>query len=120
MEASMIRWRNWLPIAFCLGLMPPAAGAMEFRAENLPDNKAMIEMTGRIVIGDDRRLHEFVGGLPGHLRVVGVALDSLGGNLYEASLMARTLRGSGVTTGVRARASCASACFLIFAAGTKR
>ena len=49
-----------------------------------------------------------------------VELDSPGGSVAEGAALARLVRAAGLTTIVRAKATCASACFLPFAAGSLR
>lgn len=49
-----------------------------------------------------------------------ITLDSPGGALNDAMAMARLIRQHGLSTSVRADATCASSCPLILAGGTKR
>lgn len=49
-----------------------------------------------------------------------ITLDSPGGALNDAMAMARLIRQHGLSTSVRANATCASSCPLILAGGTKR
>jgi hypothetical protein len=82
-----------------------------------PD-RGIIIGKGEIEIGDDEKLHRFVGGLSAKTVLNGIVLDSPGGNYSEGVKLATTIRNTGLTTG--AVDTCASACFLMFAAGTKK
>lgn len=98
------------------------AEAMQFSTlpvDNDPD-QVVIGATGEIIPGDLDRLAAYVGALPSASRILGFTLDSPGGNLAEASKIARTFRRIGATVGVLGQAKCVSACFLIFAAGAKK
>jgi hypothetical protein len=96
----------------------PRAGAMNFKRLAPHDPKVVIAASGEIVPGDDRKLHDFVAALPNDVTVVGIILDSPGGNLLEGVRLAATVQNSHIQTG--AVKMCASACFLIFAAGTEK
>ena len=93
------------------------AQAMDFLAQPLPDRSAdtLIVATGEIRPGDDEKLHRFVGALPGTAKLIGIVLSSPGGNLLEGVRLAASIRSTGTATGVSGE--CASACFLVFAAG---
>ncbi len=77
-------------------------------------------MTGPIHAGDDARFRLFLLDSPSDQRIAAFAPDSGGGNLLEAERMAARLRSGGANVVVRDRTICASACFLLFAAGKHR
>src|SRR5689334_9175560 len=96
-----------------------SADAMDFRLNPMDGTKqAVISAVGEIEPGDDEKLHRFVGALPASTVLVGIALNSPGGNLSEGVRLAATVRNSGLRT--EAIGTCASACFLVFAAGTTK
>lgn len=103
-----------------LVLTPCAGQAMDFAfspLEHEPD-RGVIAAAGEIRRGDDEKLHALVAALPGNTVLLGITLSSPGGNLGEGVRLATTIRNTGLATG--AHGTCASACFLLFAAGTKR
>lgn len=55
-----------------------------------------------------------------HPAINTVTLDSPGGSVSAAADLAERIRNRGMTTVVEADAKCASACFMLFAAGTQR
>ncbi|HEY4252554.1 MAG TPA: ATP-dependent Clp protease proteolytic subunit [Roseomonas sp.] len=93
---------------------------MEFSALDISDNGVVLGATGAIRAGDDQRLHELVGRLPAGSRLTGLFLNSQGGSVVEAARIAQTVRNSNLPTAVGDIGVCASACFLIFAAGPQR
>lgn len=101
-------------------LTPYAGKAMSFTFDPLEGkpNRGAIIAKGDIQPGDDEKLHGFVAALPGNTVLNGILLSSPGGNLMEGVRMATTIRNTGLTTA--AVGTCASACFLMFAAGTRR
>ena len=109
----------WLPYLVALSLVPSTGFGMEF-SKQVVDQGTILSATGPINIGDDQRLHDFVGGLPRSTKLVGIVLISEGGNLLEGTRMGRTVRSSGLFTLVPQDSVCASACFLMFAAGRSR
>ena len=104
-----------------IGMYCGQAYGMQFTAIPLDEpGKVLIAAVGEIIPGDLDRLAAYVGTLPAADRIVGFALDSPGGNVVEASKIANAIRLAQATVGVMGQAKCASACFLIFAAGGKR
>jgi hypothetical protein len=95
---------------------------MQFATIPLDGNPGavVIGAVGEIIPGDLDRLLAHAGGLPPTARVLGFALDSPGGNLVEAEKIAYLVRSLQTIVFVVGQARCASACFLIFAAGAKR
>jgi len=105
--------------ALALGTVAPV-GAMEFAQKPLSDGSAFLVATGAIQTGDDEKLHSFVTAMPKSLKLVGIVLNSRGGNLAEGLCLASTIHNSALTTAVASEGLCASACFLMFAAGKHR
>ncbi len=97
-----------------------SARAMNFFTVNTADGRLLLVAEGEIKEGDDRRLHDFVARLPGQTKLFAVGLDSPGGNLREGVYLANSIHSTGLPTIVSSRGMCASACFLMFAAGSTR
>ena len=108
-------------LTVAISLWASGAQAMQFSTLPLDDpGKVVIGAVGEIIPGDLNRLGAYVGGFPSTVRIIGFALDSPGGNLDEAIKIANALRRIQATVGVLGQAKCASACFLIFAAGSTK
>jgi len=85
---------------------------------NLQDDRVEISISGNIAPGDADLLQTRIkeandAGKP----VTSVRLNSAGGNLLEGARLADVVRSAKVSTNVGQNATCASACFLVFAAG---
>jgi hypothetical protein len=96
------------------------AVAMEFRRVPLDGGQIIIVASGQIRDGDDRRLHEFAAGLSGTDKILGIALNSPGGSVVEAEKLVTTILNTKLGTLVVRGNVCASACFLLFAAGRQK
>lgn len=109
-------------VATSVGLLLTSvdANAMEFTLETSKarPNERSIVATGRVEPGDSEKLYRLVAGLPGTTVLISVALSSPGGDLLEGVRLATTIRNTRLTT--TASDVCAAACFLMFAAGTRR
>lgn len=81
----------------------------------LSEDGQSIALRGPFGMGAARRFEQIVEKAPQLRRVV---LDSPGGRLYEAHRIATAVRLRGLQT--RASGDCASACTLVFVAGTRR
>ena len=103
-----------------LAAVPLPAKAMDFFTVPARDGKLLLVAEGEIKEGDDKRLHEFVAALPAQTKLWAIGLDSPGGNLREGVYLAGSIHSSGLPTIVSSRGMCASACFLMFAAGSPR
>jgi hypothetical protein len=79
-----------------------------------------VTVSGSIEQGDEFKFQDFIKAA-GAGRVTTLRLDSGGGNIGSAGVMAHLIRGAGMTTLVdAARNKCASACTILFAAGVRR
>jgi hypothetical protein len=95
------------------------AQALELRRVAVePSPLVVISAAGPIVPGDGARLRTFLAALPRSDRLYGFAVDSPGGNIFEAEQIAVLIRGHSIL--VPAGGQCASACFLLFAAAAHR
>jgi len=84
------------------------------------NGKTWVMVNGIIKPGDRIRLVDLLDSLSRARRFMGFILNSDGGNVVEASKIARGARSLGVTTYVADNYECSSACFLIWAAGKYR
>jgi hypothetical protein len=88
----------------------------------LTERGALIDLKGDIVRDDANTVETLIRAAQANHRVVqGLRLDSPGGNLIGGIRLARLIRGHGdLSTIVFYGATCASACFLVFAAGREK
>jgi hypothetical protein len=96
------------------------AGAAEIRCA-VARSMTTISITGEIALGDAGRLRSAIeratdAGYP----VSEIRLDSIGGNVFEGVKIVRLLDSANVNTNVAFGATCASVCFLAFAAGVEK
>jgi hypothetical protein len=97
------------------------AKAAEIKAVPVKDGRILIEVTGEILSGDSDKFSQTVkqandaGKFVANLR-----LNSEGGSLLEGVKLAEAVRFGKMSTNVGKRAVCASACFLVFAAGSTK
>ena len=107
-----------LAVAFLA--MTPAYDAT-IKSANTKDGRVVVSISGEIAQGDNDELKRQIkqanagGKLANSLR-----LDSIGGNLVEGVLLSETVRYAKMTANVGMNATCASACFLVFAAGAAK
>jgi len=101
-----------------LALSVSLAAAAEIKSFSLKDDRVEISISGNITPGDADLLKARIkeANDSGKL-VTSLWLNSDGGNLLEAVRIADAVKFAKMTTNVGRSATCASACFLIFAAG---
>jgi hypothetical protein len=85
------------------------------------DGKVIVSLVGEISDGDADTLKSIIKSAndSGHI-VSAIRLDSPGGNLLEGSNLAGIVRFGKIATSVISGAKCASACFIVFAAGSPK
>lgn len=105
-----------------LALFSAQASAAEFSTQYYKDTKtARIDMIGDIQYRDNLKLALLVADATRKgYKVLGLRLNSSGGNVVGSVATAIFVRENNMTTSVIAGASCGSACFYIWAAGVKR
>jgi hypothetical protein len=108
-----------LAAAMSVGLASSAT-ALQFSRVPLQGGGIVIQATGPIIAGDMERLEAFLHSLPVTDRVFGYALDSPGGDVGEAEKFANFVHQLDTTVGVLRGSKCASACFLVFAAASRK
>jgi hypothetical protein len=104
-------------ILLCLGIPLQAAQGLEYRRVPLQDNRVIIHMSGGLEKGDRQKLEVFLQGMPSTDLIMGYSLNSPGGFLTEAELVAEVIAATDTYVMVFKGHVCASACFLLFAAG---
>jgi len=80
------------------------------------DQRTILALSGKIDAGDGQKFTRLLAAAPAD-HTVTVNLGSTGGLIGEALKIATIVRSKGISTRVEGNAICASACFLIFAAG---
>ena len=101
--------------AFLLQAAPIAAA--EVTSDRNPDGSGLVRLAGVILPGDDAKIAAALAREP---RPRGIALASLGGNVEAALAIGTIVRKEGLRTSVAAHGICASACGLVWLAGTTR
>jgi len=98
----------------------PASGA-EVKRHVTADGTVAISIAGEIVEGDAEALRlEIQRAQLANYPISEIQLNSIGGSLYEGTSLARVVRAASLNTRVAERNICASACFLVFAAGSTK
>ncbi|MBV9654172.1 MAG: hypothetical protein JOZ42_06375 [Acetobacteraceae bacterium] len=100
-----------------LPLASGAARALTFEPGRTADGRPTLALQGPIRPGDAERFRAALARAPDVSLFV---LNSPGGAVLDGRDIARTIRARGGSTLVPARAVCASACFLLFAAGREK
>ncbi len=101
-------------------LLPQAAFAMRFAYYPVSGtgSAGILAASGEVRLGDDEQLHAALRALPPGARLAALSLDSPGGDLEEGLRMATSVREAQLPTMVGDGAKCASACVIVFAAGS--
>jgi hypothetical protein len=105
----------WLSLG--CGLVHPTLAA-DFKSTAAKDGRVLVILSGEIIEGDSDALKAAIKSANdvGKL-VANIRLNSEGGSLLEGVKLADAVRFAKISTNVGNNATCASACFLIFAAG---
>ena len=100
--------------------LPQAAFAMRFAYCPAPGagGAGILAASGEVRLGDDEQLHAALRALPPGTRLAALSLDSPGGDLEEGLRLATSVREARLPTMVGDGAKCASACVIVFAAGS--
>jgi hypothetical protein len=100
------------------GAMATQAMAATLKPSMMKDGRVVILISGEIKEGDSDAFKAAVKAANDAGKLVSsVRLNSPGGNLYEGAKLVDAVRFGKMATNVGHAATCASACFLIFAAG---
>ena len=108
------------PLALALAallLQAVPAVAADVTQARTADGSGLVRLSGVILPGDDAKLAAVLAQEP---RPRGIELASLGGNVEAALATGSLVRKAGLRTSVAAHGICASACGLVWLAGTTR
>jgi hypothetical protein len=108
---------------FCvLCLIPRAhrAHAMQFEQVQISPTDIIIGGRGQVISGDKGRFDQTLAAIPPGHQVVALAVDSPGGNVEEAKLLAAAVHARRLTVVIPHNSKCASACFLLLVASPHR
>jgi ATP-dependent protease ClpP protease subunit len=95
--------------------------AAYIRSSISSEGKVVLFLDGKIETGDATTFKNLIRGANAANRLVsGIRLNSPGGSLAEGVALADIIRYGKIATVVPAGAQCASACFLVFAAGPEK
>jgi hypothetical protein len=114
-------FRLWAAAIFSIATLAiPATNAAQIDYLKI-NGSITISITGEIVVGDAKALKSAINratdaGHPIHE----IELNSVGGNVREGVMMVRLIHGANLNTNVTFGATCASVCFLAFAAGAEK
>ncbi|TAI65086.1 hypothetical protein [Bradyrhizobium sp. Leo170] len=98
-----------------------AATAAELNSVTLKDDVTIIALSGDVAGGDTEAAEALIKTANDSNRLISaVRLDSPGGSLSEAVQLANLIRRAKLPTIVAAGSRCASACFIVFAAGIEK
>ena len=105
-----------LAVAATLTVAVPCSAA-DIRSVTAPSGGTGLALSGIIAPGDDAKLAAALATVPRPRRL---SLESLGGNVQAALALGEIVRREGLATTVPSRGVCASACGLVWLAGTPR
>jgi hypothetical protein len=98
------------------GMMVDGSQAATF-VRIVHSNHTMLALNGDITLGDAEQFQDIVMAPDGGHPITAIVLNSPGGNLVASVALAKLVRERNFITIVGPGATCASACFLVFAAG---
>jgi hypothetical protein len=98
-----------------------AAHAAELNSFQTQKRNTVVTLAGEIAAGDSQSLNRIIQGSDEANRsVTEIRLNSPGGSLAEAAKLAGIIRHGKIATILPPGARCASACFIVFAAGNEK
>jgi hypothetical protein len=107
--------------ALILAASSPSSFSAVLTSHVSKEGKAIIDLNGAITSGDSDRLQQLIKGANDSGKIVsGIRLNSQGGNVLEGAKLADAIRFAKIASVVSNGATCASACFLAFAAGVDK
>ena len=101
-------------------LLTTPASAMTFRSVTTADGRTLIIAEKAIGPGDGARFRNFMDWQRRGAAPFALSVDSPGGSVVEATEIAEAVQARGLPVAVLGAHTCASACFLIFAAAPAR
>jgi hypothetical protein len=113
-------FRICLVAGLFVGFTPPSTAAT-LTSYVSKEGKVVVILTGEIAPGDTDRLQQIIKTANDSGKTVsGVRLNSSGGNLLEGVKLADAIRFAKIASVVPKGSTCASACFIAFAAGAEK
>ena len=113
--------RSAILLAMVAAMVAKPVSAATITAVDSKDGKTRLNLTGEIAPGDNDAIKAHIKKANDAGRVVvTIRLDSIGGNLLEGVAIADTVKNAKMATAILSGAKCASACFIIFAAGNEK
>jgi hypothetical protein len=98
-----------------------SASAANLTTTASKENKTIVILNGEMAEGDANRLRDIIKSSIGSGRPVsGMRFNSSGGSLLEGVRLAGLIQRAKIATVVASGATCAAACFIAFAAGSKK
>lgn len=114
MRSSMLR-------VLAASVVSTAATAAELSSVTMKDDVTIIALGGDVAEGDTEAAEALIKTANDADRLItAIRLDSPGGSLAEAVRLAALIRRAKLPTIVAAGSRCASACFIVFAAGNEK
>jgi hypothetical protein len=108
-------------VSFLLAMSICSVGDAASLTSSGAEGKTVFALSGEITPGDADRLLAEVKTATNDRRVIaGIRLGSPGGDVGEGFKLARVVRDAKIATIVPDGAMCASACFIVFAAGSEK
>ncbi len=111
-------------LAVLLGLNTVTSSGVSYAANVVTEaemGRGIVALSGEIVPGDALSLRQAISDAVGRgLHISAIRLNSVGGSVRESVGILRIVRAAGLTTVVGRSDTCASSCFLIFAAGKSK
>jgi hypothetical protein len=97
------------------------ASAADLTTTLSKENKTIILLNGELAEGDAGRFKEIIkASIMSGRPVSGVRLNSPGGSLFEGVRLAALIQKARIATVITSGATCASACFIAFIAGSQK
>jgi hypothetical protein len=112
---------SWI-VGLCMLLLANSAAlSAEITRVDSRDGKTRLDLVGEIQPGDGDKLKAHIASANEARRIVAtIRLNSPGGNLLEGVNLSEIVKNGRIATSVLGDATCASACFIVFAAGNER
>ena len=108
-------------ILAAVSLLSVRANAAQLTGTVLQDGTAVADLDGKIIAGDAKSFDDLLqSAMATGRNVVGLRLNSPGGLVGEAAMIARSVSIKGIDVAVLPGRKCSSACFLIFAEGRQK
>jgi len=105
----------WVAAACC------SASAADLTTTLYREKKTIVLLNGELADGDASRLRDIIkASITSGRSVSGIRLNSSGGSMLEGARLAAVIQNAKIATVVATGATCASACFIAFIAGSQK